>query len=840
MFLAWTTWQFVLAGIAFAAGPILIHLLNRRRVRVVPWAAMHLLREAFVRQQRRLRLRDWLLLVLRTAAILMFGSALARPFFSSTYQDYDSQSPIHAVLLVDNSLSMSYLAPDGPLLDQAKTRCLAFVRRLPPGSIVNVIPACGNEIPLRPDPYTRLDEIRSALDAIQIVDQPVHLNDAVNRTRQACQIASQLTKRIVFFTDQQKAHWTGAEDIFDNIASLQIVDVAPITWENTWISELRVQDGLADTATPTTFLVRLQHHGPQPRRNLPVTLIVDEEEVATKTVTLSADQDRRELIFEYTFSNFDPVPGIPLYVPVRVVLPPDRLTADNERCLAVPVVTDLPLVFVDQYTDAEEDAAKNQFGETYQLRRLLAPRIPRDPGDPPVFRIRHLSAAQLNQQQREALADARLVVVAGVADPGPIVRVLREYVMQGGRLIVAAGGHFDHDLWNHTAWKQGDGILPAKLTGVLGQLPELAAKPKVFSLAFDSMVAHRFFRLPGVSEEELEDLFSEPAFFKAVGVDVGESARQSLYQRDLNRLTRWADRGTVLSGEANSSAQSTDLETTQGADTREPTAGYDAQWLVWQTPHEATDLKDLPSETKARKRLLESLAADGLPRIRARYANSEQSPFLVDRKIGHGSVIFVSSGFLPRWNTLAQTHAFLMFDRIVRFQVHATLPIRDFPVSPRIVVNVAPVSRTVDTRIWRPHRRSPDTVDAGLLNSSRLTVEVLRPFTRGIYRIATRDDTTDRDFTTPISVNGPSEESNLAPLSRDSFARSVTAKQVRWLGHRDTPSLAGVTIRGQNLWRWLIGGVILFLLIESIILIRRRTQGPAKLTKRFAPNTTTY
>ena len=81
MNLSWTTWQFVLSGFACATGPILIHLLNRRRTRTVSWAAMHLLREALAQQQRRLRLRDWLLLLLRTVAILLFAAGLARPFF---------------------------------------------------------------------------------------------------------------------------------------------------------------------------------------------------------------------------------------------------------------------------------------------------------------------------------------------------------------------------------------------------------------------------------------------------------------------------------------------------------------------------------------------------------------------------------------------------------------------------------------------------------------------------------------------------------------------------------------------------------------------------------------
>ncbi|MBB77330.1 MAG: hypothetical protein CMJ75_22725 [Planctomycetaceae bacterium] len=809
MYLSWTNWQFVLAGFACATGPILIHLLNRRRTRTVSWAAMHLLREALIQQQRRLRLRDWFLLLLRTAAILLFASGLARPFFSPSSQGDDNHSPIHAVIIVDNSLSMGYLAADGSLLDQAKTRCLSFIRKLPTGSAVNLIPACGNEIPLRPDPYTRLDEIRSALGEIQIVDQSVHLRDTINRAQQACQIANQLSKRIVFFTDQQQIHWTDTENLFDDVASLQIVDVAPSSWENTWVSGLRIQDGLADTSTPTTIHVRLEHHGLETRRNIPVTLSVDGKEVATKTVTLRGDQDLRELTFEYTFSDFTPSPGVPLYVPIAITLPPDRLNADNERFLAVPVVKDLPIVFVDQYSNAEEDAAKSQIGETYQLRRLLAPNIPRDANEPPVFKIRHLSIRELHQQQREAISDARLVIIAGVADPEGSVDLLREYLTQGGRLIVGTGGQFDHVLWNRAAWRAGDGILPGELTGTVGQLPELTSNPRLFTLAFESMEKHHYFRLPGVSKVELEALFSEPVFFKAVGIDAGASVRQSLYRRELARLTRHVSRTNTEAKENN-----------EGSDDSIPD-NQPLQWLNWQTAFAGDIWGELPEELNARQRFLESRAARELPQIRARYTNSTRSPFLVERQIGQGNTLFISTGFLARWNTLAQTHAFLIFDRIVRSQVHATLPIRDFASGPRIAVDIAVRSRTPNTRIFRPNRFIADSVDAGLFHGPYLSVEVLRPLTRGMYRIATQDDTTNQDITTCVSVNGPAEESNLTALSRAAFNDNATATQVRWIGQDEAPTLAGVAIQGQTIWRWLIGGVILILLAETILLIRQ-------------------
>ena len=44
-----------------------------------------------------------------------------------------------------------------------------------------------------------------------------------------------------------------------------------------------------------------------------------------------------------------------------------------------------------------------------------------------------------------------------------IVSLLREYVQQGGQLVVAAGAEFDPAYWNSAAWLEGQGILPLPL-----------------------------------------------------------------------------------------------------------------------------------------------------------------------------------------------------------------------------------------------------------------------------------------------------------------------------------------------------------------------------------------
>ena len=75
-----------------------------------------------------MELRDLLLLLLRVACLLVFGMALARPYWNRFSQAaVDPNQPVHAVVLVDNSLSMSYQKPDGILLDEAKAKAKELI-----------------------------------------------------------------------------------------------------------------------------------------------------------------------------------------------------------------------------------------------------------------------------------------------------------------------------------------------------------------------------------------------------------------------------------------------------------------------------------------------------------------------------------------------------------------------------------------------------------------------------------------------------------------------------------------------------------------------------------------
>jgi hypothetical protein len=93
-----------LIGLAAAAVPIAIHLFRRQAEPVLPFGTVRFLRRVPIEHARRRRLREWLLLALRTLALVLFALSFARPYLADTRA---AQTGPVTVIAVDTSYSVS-------------------------------------------------------------------------------------------------------------------------------------------------------------------------------------------------------------------------------------------------------------------------------------------------------------------------------------------------------------------------------------------------------------------------------------------------------------------------------------------------------------------------------------------------------------------------------------------------------------------------------------------------------------------------------------------------------------------------------------------------------------
>ena len=810
---------------------MIVHLLNRRRFNVVHWAAMDFLREALTRSRRMMELRDLLLLLLRVLCLLAFGMALARPYWNRFSQAaVDPNQPVHAVVLVDNSLSMSYQKPDGILLDDAKAKAKELIEGLPGGSVISVLPTCGPASGVNYEAYARREDALEALAAIKPVDSSAKSDQVIDRALDACRRTMSMAGRQIFLvTDQQVANWSAdaeKEHLKQLPCPMQVVQVAPDQIENVWVKDIQLREGVANVQCPAVFIATIGYQGGEPRKGIPVVLKVDGRQVGSQTIDLLPGQMREVVFPEYEFPKSSS-PDQTRYATVEVSIakesiPFDRLPDDNHRAIVVPVADSLPVVFVDSL-GAHEDAKKKIYGDTYWLRRWLAPQSGQPGQDRPLVQVRHLTIDQLT---RKVLADARLVVIGGVLRPSPgEVELLKQYVEQGGNLLLAAGGSFDPAAWTEAAWKDGLGILPAPLAPTAqGYVREdrrwATSKTAPLTLNFAS-AQHQYFRPEGVSDDYLRDALGPPTFFQKIVVAQCDKAIQDGVAEAAAKYF-----GSQRKKLAAIDHQLAALETTVGAgnsqkkiaDLHQEREDLQPSWLTWKKADDKGDAEQLP---------IDDLAQRARPAVLASYNN--ELPMLLGRKWGRGQIFFLTTSLSPEWTTLHDLpqSAWLM-DRIARCMLSETLTSwNNVNTEKGLVLPIAVGERGARFTLVDPDgKQQALSVDA--LGGDRYGIGLNDLTRRGIYRVkAVRSDAAAQGDGTllweiPLAVNGPAEESQLDP-ERKNQAGVTSFVDATAQAYSASP----LQLEGVDLWKWLVGLVLVLLLAELLLAGRSTSRAEA-------------
>lgn len=295
----------LLWGGAAVSIPILVHLFNKNRYRIREWGAMHLIEQTIKVQKRRLRIENWLLLLLRMMIPLLLWLFMSKPQITGllTVWDWlllgvltgfalggiyllirsraglatwafclamfaipgwlalsmathaggakaqllgDSESSL--IVMIDDSYSLEYEDPQqGRLIEDARARAKELVAGLKKGSNVQVIRLSGG--PLFDGPRSNLEKVeREDLDKVETGFGMA--NPALAFKEAATQLASGKMKPL--------------RDV------LVLTDFQAVSWPTNTISALRqAVDGMGTGEDRP--LLSLMHIGPGDKLNVCVT-----------------------------------------------------------------------------------------------------------------------------------------------------------------------------------------------------------------------------------------------------------------------------------------------------------------------------------------------------------------------------------------------------------------------------------------------------------------------------------------------------------------------------------------------------------------------------------------
>ena len=114
---------FFLAALVGLGVPVLIHMIQRQRTELLEFPSLMFVRKIPFHSMRRQRIRHWLLLLLRCAALALLVAAFARPFLRSNALASVTGGAREVVVLIDRSYSMGF----GDRWDRARAAARGIV-----------------------------------------------------------------------------------------------------------------------------------------------------------------------------------------------------------------------------------------------------------------------------------------------------------------------------------------------------------------------------------------------------------------------------------------------------------------------------------------------------------------------------------------------------------------------------------------------------------------------------------------------------------------------------------------------------------------------------------------
>lgn len=447
---------FVLTGLALIASPILIHLINRMRYRVVRFAAMEFLLQSQKRNQRRLLIEQLLLLLLRILIVIGIVMLISRLILDPAQISIFRGAQSHHVVLIDDSLSMRDRSGEGNAFGQAikvVNQLVAGGAQLPNTQKLTLLRLSQPDQPFVVERVVNEDfvtELTSKLDP-QSFKCTHRMLDLVTGLRAAKKFLSEektSVKNLHVISDFRERDWQDQKAIVSQLEELSSAGIAinlvravGDAHPNLAVTSLVGDTQVAAADVPLRMQVAVKNFGSQIATDVRLSIFDNEEKLPSSVVFEKIDpQTELTHDFEVRF------PTVATHR-LRVSLEADSLPEDNSRSLAIDVPKSVPILIVDGNPSGEDGS-------------YVADAIAADPS------ATGYSATVENVEflRKRSLQSYACIYMLNIAElPADSIDALEKFVAGGGGLAWYLGDAIRPAHYNDALFRQGAGLFPIPL-----------------------------------------------------------------------------------------------------------------------------------------------------------------------------------------------------------------------------------------------------------------------------------------------------------------------------------------------------------------------------------------
>jgi uncharacterized membrane protein len=340
----------VLFGLLAASIPVLIHLFNLRKLKKIEFSTLTFLKELQKNRIRKIKLKQWLLLALRVLIILLLVLAFARPTLEGiAIGGTTSAAKTTAVFILDDTFSMSVVDGEGSYLNQAKQSIQELARNLQEGDEVALI-LVSERRKENIKTSTNLSEFISSVDEIEPSYSSGYLHDAVVSAGNILASSKNFNKEIYIFSDFQngriseKGLLSDLSQVLGEKVKIYSFNYSGKEIYNIGVDNIKIETQIFEKNKPVVFNTTVTNYSSREVNNAVVSLFVNKERTAQKSVTLEPGQTSvitlEALIKETGYNN------------VFVEIEDDEIMQDNKRYTTLFIPDKIPIII---FYDDEED-----------------------------------------------------------------------------------------------------------------------------------------------------------------------------------------------------------------------------------------------------------------------------------------------------------------------------------------------------------------------------------------------------------------------------------------------------------------------------------------------------
>lgn len=539
--------NFLNVGLAFGAAavviPLLIHIFNRSRFKVVTWGAMHLLESVLRVNRRQVQLEQIILLIIRCAIPILLALCLARmvvtdwgPFIhriilplaalgflilvallprlkklfgvlcaacvlyalaaeagliGESYEKKNISSDStdiasSTVILLDDSFSMN---ADGGF-EKARAFTEGFLKKMKKGSDASVVRMGGTASPIFAKPTSETEALGERAGKLKASYDKVDLVGSLDTGIATIHDGRNAKREIILVSDFRKADWEktgGALAILktrlDNEPlkpAITLINVSGPARENVSVDSVELSATSVGVGQKVLVRAELRNHGSSSYEgDLPVRLLINDELVPVDETVVSLRPGEAGQVL---FTHKFAEAGSTV-VTVEIVAS-DALDDDNRRSASVTVLDRIGVLLIDG-SPSEEWLS----GETDFLKLALTPfeeaKVKKsvetkDLIDASVVTLDNFDPA------KHLDGNQSVVVLANVSRlKDDQISALSSFVRNGGGLWLALGDQVDADWYNEVLGSEANDLLPLPLRNIGGSLSDDSVRTRVVASHFE-------------------------------------------------------------------------------------------------------------------------------------------------------------------------------------------------------------------------------------------------------------------------------------------------------------------------------------------------------------------